>query len=222
MSDFAKSHNSLINSHSALKDEVARLSAKVLDLEDRSRRNNIHIRGILECVQPDSLRPLLTDLMALTLPNCSQLDFTIDRIHRIPKPKNIPSQALRDTIACIHFYHVKDDLLRALCRLPDLPAKFSQLSIYSDLSAATMLRRKEFSPYTKILRDHNIQYRWGFPVKVIIYKNGTPYVCSEPAAMKNVLQQWRLFTTPTNSPPHKRATKPQAITPLWTDKHTKS
>lgn len=41
--DFAKSHNQPIDSHSALKEEVLRLSTKVLDLEDRSRRNNIRM-----------------------------------------------------------------------------------------------------------------------------------------------------------------------------------
>lgn len=38
MADFAKSHNLQIDSHTALEEEVARLSAKVLDLEDRSRK----------------------------------------------------------------------------------------------------------------------------------------------------------------------------------------
>lgn len=222
MSDFAKSHNSLIDSHATLEEEVLRLSAKVLDLEDRSRRNNIRIRGIPESVSPDLLRPFLIDLMAVTLPNLTQLDLTIDRIHRIPKPRNISAQAPRDTIARIHFYHVKDEFLRALRRNPELPDRFSQLSIYPDLSAATMLRRKEFSQFTRILRDNNIQYRWGFPVKLIIFKNGTPHICPDPAATRDILQQWNLLTTPSRSPPRKRATKPQAITPLWSDKNSRS
>lgn len=86
MSEFAASHNSLIDSHNALEEEVHRLANKVLDLEDRSRRNNIRLIGIPESVLSDQLNTFLTDLLALTLPHRSSLDFIIDRIHRIPKP----------------------------------------------------------------------------------------------------------------------------------------
>lgn len=113
MAEFAKSHNALIDSHTALEKEVSCLSNKVIDLEDRSRGNNIHVRGIPESVQPYSLRSFLTDLMALTLPNCALLDLTFDRIHRIPKPKNILPHVPRDIIAQIHFFHVKDGV--SLC-----------------------------------------------------------------------------------------------------------
>lgn len=44
----------------------------------------------------------------------------------------------------------------------------------------TMLRRKEFSMYTKILRDNNIQYRWGFPVKLIIFLKRLLYNMPRP------------------------------------------
>lgn len=222
MSEFAKSHNTLIDSHSALEEEVSRLAAKVLDLEDRSRRNNIRIRGIPEAVSPQELRSFLTDLMALVLPTCTSLDLTIDRIHRIPKPKNIPPHLPRDTIARIHFFHIKDEFLKTLRKAPDLPDRFRQLAIYPDLSAATMLKRKEYAPLTKVLRDHNVQYRWGFPVKLIIYKDDVPFICMDPAAVREKLQQWNLYSTPTNSPPRKRAAKPQAVTPLWSEKQSRS
>lgn len=81
MAEFATSHNSLIDSHG--EEEVQRLANKVLDLEDRSRRNNIRLRGIPESVPPDKLSAFLTDLLALTLPHRSSQYSIIDRIHRI-------------------------------------------------------------------------------------------------------------------------------------------
>ncbi|KAM4702914.1 WD repeat- and FYVE domain-containing protein 4 [Rhinophrynus dorsalis] len=50
------SHNALSDRHSELLKEVQFLRPKVNDLEDRSRRNNIRIRGIPEDIQPTSLK----------------------------------------------------------------------------------------------------------------------------------------------------------------------
>lgn len=96
MADFTWSHNLLIDSHSALEDEVARSANKVLGLEDRSRRNNIRIRGIPETVIPDSLNQFLTDLLAIILPHVSMQGLIIDHIHRIPKPRHLLPQIPRD------------------------------------------------------------------------------------------------------------------------------
>lgn len=215
MAELTKSQNALIDSHSALEEEVARLSNKVLDLEDRSRR-------IPESVTPDQLHTFLRDLMAFVLPSCSTLDLTIDRVHRIPKPAHLPFHSPRDTIARIHFFQVKDEFLRSLRKITEFLERFRALSIFPDLSAATMLKRKGFAAYTKVLRDNIIQYRWGFPVKLIIYKDATPTICADPPALWNALQTWNLLSAPTNSPPRKRSTGPQAITPLWVGNQSKS
>lgn len=86
MAEFAASHNSLIDSHTVLEEEVHRLTNKFLDLEDRSRRNNIRLRGVPESIAPDQLNNFLTDLLAFTLPHRSSQDLSIDRKHRISKP----------------------------------------------------------------------------------------------------------------------------------------
>lgn len=158
MAEFAKSHNMLIDANNALEEEVSRLSLKVLYLEDRFWRNNVRIRGIPESVPPDQLSQFLSDFMAFTLPKASTLDLTIDRIHRIPKPKHLGPQVPRDTLARVHFFHIKEDFLRSLRKLTDIPERFKFISTYPELSVATMLKRREFLPYTKILRDNNINY----------------------------------------------------------------
>lgn len=60
-----------------------------------------------ESIPADALNQFLTDFMAIVLPHLSTLDLTIDRIHRIPKSLNLAQQAHRNTIAGVHFYHVK-------------------------------------------------------------------------------------------------------------------
>lgn len=194
------------------------MANKVLDLEDRSRRNNIRLRGIPESVPPDQLNALLTDFLAFTLPHRTNQDLIIDRIHRIPKPRHLSAQVPRDTIARIHFYPVKEEFLKALRAQPALPDRFRNISIYPDLSAATMLRRKEFAPYTKMLRDSNIPYKWGYPVKLIIFKDNSQIVCVDPDAAKDILTAWKLTLPPETSPRRKLPPRPAAITPLWSEK----
>lgn len=218
MADFATSHNLLIDSHTALEEEVQRLSNKVLDLEDRSRRNNIQLRGIPESIASDQLNPFLTDLLALTMPHRSSPELLIDRIHRLPKPRHLPSHVPRDTIARIHYFPVKEDFLKALRAQPELPERFQNLSIFPDLSAATMLKRKEFSVYTKILRDAGISYKWGFPVKLILFKDGSQAVCPDPDSAKAALTAWNLIYLQEVSPKRRLPPRPGIITPLWSEK----
>lgn len=222
MADFATSHNLLIDSHTALEEEVHRLSNKVLDLEDRSRRNNIRLRGIPESVTPDQLNQFLTDFMAVAMPNRSSQELLIDRIHRLPKPKHLSLQVPRDTIARIHFFTTKEEFLKILRSHPDLPDRFRSLSIFPDLSAATMLKRKEFSAYTKILRDAEISYKWGFPVKLIIIKDGSQMVCPDPESAKELLLSWKLLSVQEVSPKRKTAPRPEMITPLWSETHRRT
>lgn len=132
--------------------------------------------------------------MAITLPNRSSLDLTIDRIHRIPKPHHLPSQVPRDTIARIHFFQVKEEFLRALRSQLDLLDRFKNISIYPDLSAATMLRRKEF-------------LQMGFPVKLIIFKDNS-----------QALASWNLTPLTESSPKRRLPPRPAMITPLWSEK----
>lgn len=56
MSEFASSHNSLIDAHNDQSNDVTWLKAKVADLEHRSKRNNVKIRGVPEAVQPVQLQ----------------------------------------------------------------------------------------------------------------------------------------------------------------------
>lgn len=199
-----------------LKRRFTNCSAKILDLEDRSRSNNIRLRGVPETEAPDHLNHFLTDLLALTLPHRSAQDLIIDRIYRLPKQRHLPSQIPRDTI---HLYPVKEEFLKALRSQPNLLEMFRNLSIYPDLSAVTMLKRKEFSQYTKILRDSRISYKWGLPVKLVIFKDNSEVVCPDPATAKDALTAWNLLPTQDASPKRQLPPRPKMVTPLWSEKH---
>lgn len=85
---------------------------KMADIEDRACRNNIKFRGIPESVKPAELTAYLQKLMVAALPSLGPADLTIDRAHRLPKPSFLLAQTPRNVIAQIHFYDIKDQLMR--------------------------------------------------------------------------------------------------------------
>lgn len=92
--------------HNKHKYDIMWLKAKVTDLEDHSKRNNIEI-GIPEMVKLSELTAFLTNIMKEALPELPLEDLVIDRIHRPPKAQHIPAKLPRDKIARIHYYRVK-------------------------------------------------------------------------------------------------------------------
>ncbi|CAH2273374.1 Hypothetical predicted protein [Pelobates cultripes] len=54
-------------------------------------------------------------------------------------------------------------------RASGLPDPYSRIKLFADLSAATLQFRKNLTPVTTTLRDHNIAYRWGYPAKLLIH-----------------------------------------------------
>lgn len=75
--------------------------AKLTNMEDRSRRNNLEMRGISESVLHTDLCSYATTIFNANLPALSDLDLTIDRIHHLPEPPHLSE--LR-----FHLYHPKE------------------------------------------------------------------------------------------------------------------
>lgn len=76
----------MVDAHTTHSDELSWIKDKLSDLEDRSRRNNLKIRGIPESVPATQLPQYIQDLFNALLPTMSALELTVDRVHRIPKP----------------------------------------------------------------------------------------------------------------------------------------
>lgn len=49
-----------------------------------------------------------------------------------------------------------------------LPDPYSSITLYTDISAATTQKRREFALVTAILRDCNITYKWGYTIKLVV------------------------------------------------------
>ncbi|CAH2283323.1 Hypothetical predicted protein [Pelobates cultripes] len=57
-------------------------------LEDRSRRKNICVRGVLEKITHEELPSYLLQLFQAIQPTVEPADLCLDRAHSVPKPNN--------------------------------------------------------------------------------------------------------------------------------------
>ncbi|CAH2285755.1 Hypothetical predicted protein [Pelobates cultripes] len=163
---------------------VTQQAEKMADAKDRSRCNNLRFRGIPDNVDTPELLNYFQSMVKAVLPRTTNLDLPVGRIHRLPKPNNADAAAPKDTIARLHFFHIKEELLRST-RTSGLPGEYKNLQIFQDFSAYTMRRRRKFQPFTAELQQRGIRYRWGFPVKVLFHMDGRNFsVTSQEEGMK--------------------------------------
>lgn len=102
------------------------------------------------------------------MPSLSDIELWINRARCIPKPKFLRDTASRYTLACIHYYHVKERFMAAAKQNPVVPDEFTGISLCTDISQQTAMIGKKLATLMKILRNNNVTYRWGFPTKLLV------------------------------------------------------
>lgn len=127
---------------SVLTEEVRQLQAKCEDLEGRSRRNNIRLIGIPEGLETSNPREfishLLQDLLKL---NEAPL---LDRVHRSLGPKPREGAPPRPLLIRVHYFHVKEQLLRLAGANSPLLYQGRRISIFPDFTPAVAKKRSVY------------------------------------------------------------------------------
>ena len=215
MGDFTIAHNELVDAHNDTEGEIQAMRDKLADLEDRSRRNNIKLRGVEESVSPSELRHYVQEFIAAILPEVPSSEVIVDRAHRLPKPKFLPEKVPRDVIARVHFFHIKDDLMRFSRKNQPLPAPYSNISVYSDLSQHTMMARKNLSSITKLLQNSKITYSWGFPTKLLITRDNRTFAIRNVEEGIDLAKKWNLLPEDAQDP--RPTSSPARLPPEWSN-----
>lgn len=103
--EFATSFNEPAGSNTEKGDNVAWLKAKVANVEGGSRRNKMKVRGIPKIVLADQLPTYIQQMFQSILPNMSNEELLVDRVHHLPRPSHLPDTILRDVILCVYLFH---------------------------------------------------------------------------------------------------------------------
>lgn len=109
---------------------------------------------------------------------------------------HLPDTVPRDVLANVHFYHIKDQLLRAARNACILPQPYTGVALYQDISAATEQRSKDFAPVTKVLQDRNLLYKWGFPTKLLVMHQNQQVDIASPKEGLKQLYNWVCVPSP--------------------------
>ncbi|XP_041429830.1 uncharacterized protein LOC121397285 [Xenopus laevis] len=114
--------------------QLFHLQQHVDDQENRSRRNNIRIKGLPEATGPEDLHPSIQDIFnnLLGRPNGTHLEM--DCVHRETRPFNPDAKYPRDVICRIHFYAEKEQIMRKANERREIDFDGAKLKIFSDLS----------------------------------------------------------------------------------------
>lgn len=154
--DFTENDTTLDDAYSTKGEDIAWFKAKLVDLEDRSCRNNLKIRGIPKNILSSQLPNYVRDLFLAVVPNLSLADLTIDQIQWLLNSAFLPAEIPRDVILPIHFCQVKEQLLEAFRHALQLPDQAQHLHLLPDVPKYTLKHWKHLLTITKALRNHNV------------------------------------------------------------------
>lgn len=105
----------------------------VVDLENQSRRNNIHFRDIPKNDVDAELRPTIQSICSI-LGKPQLAELIIDRVNRVILYRTYQVLGPRDVLCCIHFFNIKDEIMRRAWQLDQIEHAGARILILSDIS----------------------------------------------------------------------------------------
>ncbi|ROL44207.1 LINE-1 retrotransposable element ORF1 protein [Anabarilius grahami] len=157
------------------------LREKVIDLEARSRRQNIKIVGLPEKIEngrpTEFLTKFIPDLLGAS--NFSK-PLEVDRGHRLGRQPSGEDARPRVMIARIHHFQTKEKILQLARQQFPLRYQGRPIHIFPDLPAEIMKQRQAFNDVRKHLREAGVRSGFIYPARLRVTHGTTDKVFSSP------------------------------------------
>ncbi len=148
-----------------------RLTEKMTDMEDRSRRNNVWLVGLPEGPEGSNAAGFLRVNLSKWIPSLKGHDIEIDRAHRVYVTEG---EAPRTLIFRVLRWHDRSEILKGARQA--YPVKCAQdnvtLLFFPDFSPATTIRRKAFNPVLKKMTSLGLQPFLIYPAVIKLRHKG--------------------------------------------------
>lgn len=144
----------------------ANLEATMENPNNLHCKNNLKIHGLKEKVEGQDHSRYLIELFHSWLGSESEVVLEIAAAYRVGiyRPTN---KYPRDIIVKFPYWNVKAKVLENYWEQPPLTIEGIQERLFPDISGITLDKRRNLRFFTKELEDFGIQYKWGFPFKLI-------------------------------------------------------
>lgn len=167
--DLGQRVSELENLCTGLSENNSKLMAKVIDLEGRSRRQNLRILGLAESTEggrpTEFFSGLLCEIFGKeTLPSPPE----IDRAHRSLAARPAPGQRPRPVILRLHRYQIKDLLIREARRRGKLDYRGQQIRVVEDYSPEVVSQRAEYKDVMSELYNRGLKPSLLYPARLRI------------------------------------------------------
>lgn len=155
---------------------------KMVDLESRSRRNNLRIYGVPEGQEGKSVIEFVTQLLTEQLELPPGVDVQIQRAHRALTTKPPPEQPPRSLVVNFLQHRVKEMILqKAWSKKIELDG--GRIYFDHDYASAVVDKRKEYGPIKTVLKENGIRFQTPYTKMHVHWQSGKQtYESAEEAA----------------------------------------
>ncbi|KAI2644979.1 LINE-1 retrotransposable element ORF1 protein [Labeo rohita] len=159
---------------------VEQLTDKCMDLEGRSRRQNIRVLHIKEGAE-SRMKP--RDFMAQLLKEALSLDNLplVDRAHRALRNHPGDEEPPRAFVLRLHYTHEMEEILQRAAKMRQVTFKGQRINIFPDYPPAVVKRRALFKRARELLKDKpGVKYGLQYPAKLRVTYNSKEHYFTDP------------------------------------------
>uniref|UniRef100_A0A3B5QUP4 L1 transposable element RRM domain-containing protein n=1 Tax=Xiphophorus maculatus TaxID=8083 RepID=A0A3B5QUP4_XIPMA len=146
---------------------------KVLDLESRSRRNNVRVFGVPEGKEGNSTTQYIETFLRSQLQLPEDLDLNIQRAHRTLATKPPPDSPPRAIIVNFLEFSTKEKILREVWKKGKIQVGSSTIHFDHDYAPEIVKKRREYNVIKKALKAKGIRFQTPFTNMRIHWESGT-------------------------------------------------
>uniref|UniRef100_A0AAV2JIS7 L1 transposable element RRM domain-containing protein n=1 Tax=Knipowitschia caucasica TaxID=637954 RepID=A0AAV2JIS7_KNICA len=190
LSDTSDRLTALENSYQTLAADQKKLKEKCIDLENRSRRQNIRILNVPEGAENNMPTIFIAKFLSKVLGE-ENFDgpILVDRAHRSLAPKPRSGERPRPMIARLHYYSDKEKIMSLSRTKGKLFFEGAQVHIFPDMSPEVGRQRAAFNQVKTKLRDAGVKYRMLFPAKLEITVDDSRMTFIDPCAVERFINR---------------------------------
>uniref|UniRef100_A0A8B9GUN5 L1 transposable element RRM domain-containing protein n=1 Tax=Astyanax mexicanus TaxID=7994 RepID=A0A8B9GUN5_ASTMX len=173
-----------------LAENLNKLRAKLAELEDRSRRNNLRLVGLPEGLEGDDAIGFIQKHLPVWIPSLAGRAFEIERAHRVYSGAS--NTAFKPGSLIFKLLRYNDRQLNlAAYRKAGSPLVHAQakLLLFADYSKATAVKQKVFAPHVASLRQRGADTFLLYPARLKVRHSDEPHVFSDPQEVQSFLQK---------------------------------